>query len=150
MTFKWISTHVHDFSQPKKFLRIGYQLHGLNDTASFKEYKNNAEHTQFKVKMDSKNLDQKLPRLTRELEFFMRELERARQNERMSEHINYNVKRKNLCLWIVGLLMIANIAICLTQISRCTSRCEIKFPKQQILQLFFEFFIFTTLQILLV
>jgi hypothetical protein len=59
-----------------------------------KEYKNNAEHTQFKVKMDSKNLDQKLPRLTRELEFFMRELERAHQNERMSEHINYNVKRK--------------------------------------------------------
>ena len=36
--------------------------------------------------MDNKNLDQKLPRLTRELE-------RARQNERMSEHINYNVMK---------------------------------------------------------
>ena len=63
-----------------------------------KEHKNNAEHTQFKVKMDSKNLNQKLPRLARELEFFKMGLEKAHQNERMSEHINYNVKRKNLCL----------------------------------------------------
>jgi len=80
-----------------------------------KEYKNNAEHTQFKVKMDSKNLDQKLPRLTRELE-------RARQNERMSEHINYNVKRKNLCRPVnCGITYDCKYCHCLTQISRCTS-----------------------------
>jgi hypothetical protein len=96
--------------------------------------------------MDSKKIwTKKLSRLVRELEFFKMGLERAHQNERMSEHINYNVKRKNLCLWIVGLLMIANIAICLTQISRYTSRCEIRFPKQQILQLFFSVFSFLQL-----